>query len=49
MVNFDSNEPGTLETVFQSIDPVRVRIAHDFLQRGGIEALIFDDVSSRMH
>jgi hypothetical protein len=48
MGDFDSNEPLTLETVFQSIDPVQVRMAWDFLRQGGIEAFIFDDESSRM-
>jgi putative signal transducing protein len=48
MADFDSNEPATLETIFQSIDPVRVRLARDLLQQGGIEAFIFDDESSRM-
>jgi hypothetical protein len=48
MVDFDNNEPTALETVFQSIDPVRVRMAYDLLQQGGIEAFIFDNESSRM-
>ncbi len=48
MVDFDSNEPAALETVFQSIDPVQVRMACDLLQQGGIEAFIFDDEASRM-
>lgn len=48
MADFDRNEPATLETVFQSIDPVRVRMARDFLQQGGIEAFVFDDDTSRM-
>ncbi|MBV8362367.1 MAG: DUF2007 domain-containing protein [Deltaproteobacteria bacterium] len=48
MVDFDSNEPVALEIVFQSIDRVRVRMACDLLQQGGIEAFIFDDESSRM-
>jgi Putative prokaryotic signal transducing protein len=48
MVDFESNEPAALETVFQSIDPVRVRMACDLLQQGGIEAFIFDDEASRM-
>ena len=48
MVDFDSNAPPALETVFQSIDPVRLRMAYDLLQQGGIEAFIFDDESSRM-
>jgi hypothetical protein len=48
MVDFDSNEPTALETVFQSIDPVQVRMACDLLQQGGIEAFIFDDGASRM-
>jgi hypothetical protein len=48
MVEFDNNEPTALETVFQSIDPVRVRMAYDLLQQGGIEAFIFDNESSRM-
>jgi hypothetical protein len=48
MVDFDSDGPARLETVFQSIDSVRVRMACDFLQQGGIEAFIFDDESSRM-
>jgi hypothetical protein len=48
MVDFGNNEPPALETVFQSIDPVRVRMAYDLLQQGGIEAFIFDDESSRM-
>jgi hypothetical protein len=48
MVDFDNNEPGALETVFQSIDPVPVRMACDLLRQAGIEAFIFDDESSRM-
>jgi hypothetical protein len=48
MVDFESNEPAALETVFQSIDPVQVRMACDLLQQGGIEAFIFDDEASRM-
>jgi hypothetical protein len=48
MVDFDSNEPSALETVFQSIDPVPVRMACDLLQQGGIDAYVFDDESSRM-
>jgi hypothetical protein len=48
MVDFDGNDLANLETVFQSIDPVRTRMARDFLQQGGIEAFIFDDESSRM-
>jgi hypothetical protein len=48
MVDFDNNEPTSLETVFQSIDPVRVCMAFDLLQQGGIEAFIFDNESSRM-
>ncbi len=48
MVDFDSKGPPALETVFQSIDPVRLRMAYDLLQQGGIEAFIFDDESSRM-
>jgi putative signal transducing protein len=46
MIDSYGTEP--LETVFQSIDPVRVRMACDFLQQGGIEAFIFDGESSRM-
>jgi hypothetical protein len=48
MVDFDNNEPAALATIFQSIDPVRVRMARDLLQQGGIEAFVFDDESSRM-
>jgi hypothetical protein len=48
MTVLDDNNPAALETVFQSIDPVRVRMAYDFLQRANIEAFIFDDESSRM-
>ncbi len=48
MVDFGSNQPPALEAIFQSIDPVQVRIAYDLLQQGGIEAFIFDDESSRM-
>ncbi len=48
MVDFDSKGPPALETVFQSIDPVQLRMAYDLLQQGGIEAFIFDDESSRM-
>ena len=48
MADFDCSEPAALETVFQSIDPLRVRMACDLLQQGGIEAFIFDDESSRM-
>jgi hypothetical protein len=48
MADFDNHDTGALETVFQSIDPVPVRMAYDLLQQGGIEAFIFDDESSRM-
>jgi hypothetical protein len=48
MDDFDGNQLAVLETVFQSLDPVQVRMAFDFLQQGGIEAFIFDDESSRM-
>ncbi len=46
MVDFEDNEP--LEAVFQSSDPVRIRMAYDFLQQGGMEAFIFDGESSRL-
>jgi hypothetical protein len=48
MAEFNHNEPAALETVFQTIDPVRIRMAYDLLQQGGIEAFIFDGESSRM-
>jgi hypothetical protein len=48
MVDFNTNEPSALETIFQSIDVVRVRIACDLLRQGGIEAFVLDDASSRM-
>jgi hypothetical protein len=48
MSDFDHDEPTGLEPVFTSIDPVRVRMACDFLQQGGIEAFIFDDEAARM-
>jgi hypothetical protein len=48
VVDFESNEPPALETVFRSVDPVRVRMACDLLQQGGIEAFVFDSESSRM-
>ncbi|HKV55874.1 MAG TPA: DUF2007 domain-containing protein [Candidatus Binataceae bacterium] len=49
MADFESDEQdAALETVFQSIDPVQVRMARDLLQQGGLEAFIFDDESSRM-
>jgi hypothetical protein len=50
MADFESNEqdPAALETVFQSIDPMQIRMAHDLLEQGGIESFIFDDESSRM-
>jgi putative signal transducing protein len=48
MSDFDNDEPAALETVFQSIDPVQVRMARDLLQQGGIEAFIFDGEASRM-
>jgi len=48
MVDFDSTEATGLETVFQSVDPLRVRMACDLLRQGGIEAFIFDYESSRM-
>jgi len=48
MADFDGNELSNLQTVFQSIDPVRARMACDLLRQGGIEAFIFDDESSRM-
>jgi hypothetical protein len=47
MDDFDT-ETATLETVYQSIDALRVQMACDFLRRGGIEAFIFDNESSRM-
>jgi hypothetical protein len=46
--DFNSNEQDKLETIFQSIDPIQVRLAFDLLQQGGIEAFIFDGESSRM-
>lgn len=48
MSDFDQNEPTGLELVFKSIDQVRVRMACDFLQQGGMEAFIFDDEAARM-
>jgi Putative prokaryotic signal transducing protein len=48
MIDFDGSQPIGLETIFQSIDPVRVRMAYDLLHQGGIEAFIFDDQSARM-
>jgi hypothetical protein len=46
MVDFDPNEPATLETVFRSIDPVRVRMSYDLLKQAGIDAFILDGESS---
>ena len=49
MTDFQSDgEKPALELVFQSIDPMQVRMAQDLLQGGGIEAFVFDDESSRM-
>ena len=48
MVDFYRDELSALATIFQSTDPVRVHLARDLLQQGGIEAFVFDDESSRM-
>jgi hypothetical protein len=49
MTDFDDgSESVGLETVFQSIDPLRVKMAHDLLDGGGIEAFIFDGEAARM-
>jgi hypothetical protein len=49
MADFDSDgQEQALETIFQSIDPVQLRMAYDLLRQGGIEAFIFDDEASRM-
>jgi hypothetical protein len=49
MADFDSDgHERALETVFQSIDAVRLRMAYDLLRQGGIEAFIFDVEASRM-
>ena len=42
------SEPQELELVFQSIDPVQVRIARDLLDSAGIPTFIFDGETSRM-
>ncbi len=44
----DKLNPDGLTEVFASIDPMQVRMAHDLLDGGGIEAFVFDDDSSRM-
>jgi len=41
-------DPAGLVEIFAGIDPVQVRIAHDFLADAGIESFVFDDASSRM-
>lgn len=38
----------SLEMVFQSPDPVQIRMARDLLAEGGIESFIFDGEASRM-
>jgi Putative prokaryotic signal transducing protein len=48
MVDYNPDDPATLETVFQNIDPVLVHMAHDLLQEAGIDAFILDGESSRM-
>jgi hypothetical protein len=49
MTDFDNDgENVGLETVFQSIDPLRVKMARDLLDGGGIEAFIFDGEAARM-
>jgi hypothetical protein len=48
MIDSENPDGGAVETVFTSIDPVQVRMAHDLLRQGGIEVFIFDDESSRM-
>jgi Putative prokaryotic signal transducing protein len=48
MTDSDEQNPARLEQVFTSIDALQVRIARDFLERGGIETFIFDGESSRM-
>ncbi len=41
------DEHQELELVFQSIDPVQVRIARDLLDSAGVPTFIFDGESSR--
>ena len=44
----DHFDPDRLTEVFSSIDPMRVKIAHDMLDGSGIAAFIFDGDMSRM-
>lgn len=48
MADRDGFKTEELEQVFTSIDPVRVQMARDLLDAGGIEAFIFDGETSRM-
>jgi Putative prokaryotic signal transducing protein len=48
MADQDGLRTEELEQVFTSIDPVRVQMARDLLDAGGIEAFIFDGETSRM-
>lgn len=41
-------DPDRLTEVFRSIDPMRVKMAHDLLDGSGIEVFIFDGDMSRM-
>jgi putative signal transducing protein len=48
MNDFDDDRGSGLELIFQSPDPIQVRMAYDLLQAGGIDAFIFDSAASRM-
>ncbi len=48
MESHDKPLPDQLEEVFNSIDPMEVRMARDLLDGSGIECFIFDADASRM-
>jgi|GEM_PF-2403759 len=42
------DNPGQLEQVFNSVDPIEVAMARDLLQGSGIDCFVFDLDASRM-
>src|SRR5579864_975369 len=48
MTIMDARDPSGLEEILASIDPMTVRMAHDYLTDAAIESYVFDAASSRM-
>ena len=48
MTTKEMPDPSELEEILASIDPTPVRMAHDYLNEGGIESYVFDAGSSRL-